>query len=87
MKKIEFQNSIRRLSFLCRLPDIKIAWVNPHWDYQGVRNISFSENFDFAMFSGGPKGNIEKKRVNISLDLGIYMTREQKLAKLCKSRF
>ena len=27
--KIEFQNSIRRLSFLCRLPDIKIAWINP----------------------------------------------------------
>ena len=26
--KIEFENSIRRLSFLCRLPDIKIAWVN-----------------------------------------------------------
>ena len=27
--KIEFENSIRRLSFLCCLPDIKIAWVNP----------------------------------------------------------
>ena len=27
--KIEFENSIRRLSFLCRLPDIKIAWINP----------------------------------------------------------
>ena len=29
--KIEFQNkvSIKRLSFLCRLPDIKIAWINP----------------------------------------------------------
>ena len=29
--KIEFENSIRRLSFLCRLTDIKIAWINP-WD-------------------------------------------------------
>ena len=27
--KIEFQNSIRRSSFLCRLPDIKIARINP----------------------------------------------------------
>ena len=27
--KIKFENSIRRLSFLCHLPDIKIAWINP----------------------------------------------------------
>ena len=27
--KTEFENSIRRLSFLFRLRDIKIAWVNP----------------------------------------------------------
>ena len=27
--KIEFENSIRRLSFLCRLTGIKIAWINP----------------------------------------------------------
>ena len=26
--KIDFQNSIRRLSFLCCLTDIKIAWIN-----------------------------------------------------------
>ena len=26
--KIEFENSIRRLCFLCRLPDVKIAWIN-----------------------------------------------------------
>ena len=26
--KIDFENSTRRLSFLCRLPDIKIAWIN-----------------------------------------------------------
>ena len=25
--KIQFENLIRRLSFSCRLPDIKIAWV------------------------------------------------------------
>ena len=32
--KIEFQNSVKRLSCLCRLTDIKIAWINPwkqHW--------------------------------------------------------
>ena len=27
--KIEFQNSIVRLSFLCRITVIKIAWLNP----------------------------------------------------------
>ena len=27
--RIEFQNSIRRLGSLCRLPDIKIVWINP----------------------------------------------------------
>ena len=26
---IEFQNPIARLSFLCRVKDIKIAWINP----------------------------------------------------------
>ena len=26
--KIEFENSIRRWSFLCRLLDIKVAWIN-----------------------------------------------------------
>ena len=26
--KIEFENSVTRLSFLCRLPDIKIASIN-----------------------------------------------------------
>ena len=30
--KIEFQNSIRRLSFLCGIWDIKIAWINPCTD-------------------------------------------------------
>ena len=27
--KTEFENSVRRFSFLCCLPVIKIAWVNP----------------------------------------------------------
>ena len=27
--KIEFQNLIERLSFLCRVTDIKITWINP----------------------------------------------------------
>ena len=27
--KIQFQNSIVRLSFLCHVTDIKISWVNP----------------------------------------------------------
>ena len=27
--KVEFENSVKRLSFLCRLLDIKIAWIYP----------------------------------------------------------
>ena len=27
--KIEFQNVIERLGFLCRVTDIKIAWISP----------------------------------------------------------
>ena len=27
--RIEFQNSIARLSFLCCITDIKISWINP----------------------------------------------------------
>ena len=27
--QIEFQNSVERLSFLCCITDIKIAWINP----------------------------------------------------------
>ena len=30
--KTEFENKIRRLSFLCRLMDIKIAWINPWYE-------------------------------------------------------
>ena len=26
--KIELKDSNRKLNFLCRLPDIKIAWIN-----------------------------------------------------------
>ena len=29
--KMDFENSIRKLSFLCRLLDIKIAWINPRY--------------------------------------------------------
>ena len=38
--KIEFENSIRRLSFLCHLPDIKIALINPWY----IENM-FPERF------------------------------------------
>ena len=29
INKIEFQNSVARFAFLCRITDIKIAWTNP----------------------------------------------------------
>ena len=34
--KIELENSIRRLSFLCRLLDIKIAWIYRNIKTQGI---------------------------------------------------
>ena len=36
--KIEVENSIRRLSFLCRLPDIKFAWINPCIAYDRLQD-------------------------------------------------
>ena len=27
--RIDFENSNRRFSFLCHLPDIQIVWINP----------------------------------------------------------
>ena len=41
--KIEFQNSVAKLSFLCRNTDIKIAWINPCKN-SGIRKMSF-ENY------------------------------------------
>ena len=43
--KIEFGNSIRRLSFLNRLPDIKIAWKIPGLYYNNklMRTIEEQE--------------------------------------------
>ena len=38
--KIEFENSIRRFSFLRRLPDIKIAWINPCWWMTKTKYVS-----------------------------------------------
>ena len=43
--KIEFQNSIRRMSFLCRLADIKIGWINP-----GIFFRSFCRNTIDTLF-------------------------------------
>ena len=63
--KIEFENSVRRLSFLCHLPDIKIAWINPckgnkknefspFWESIGLMaNLKLSERMSY------PKENIE----------------------------
>ena len=36
--KTEIENSIRRLSFLCHLPVIKTAWINPWLVVQIVKN-------------------------------------------------
>ena len=41
--KIEFQNSIVRLRFLCGITDIKIAWINP---WNGVnKSTDFIDQF------------------------------------------
>ena len=42
--KIESENSIKRLCFLCYLQDIKIVWINP-WNWLNW--------FQFFIFEGG----------------------------------
>ena len=45
--KIKFQNLITRLSFSCRLPDIKSVWINPwkvHIDCKKGAQISILAN-------------------------------------------
>ena len=37
---IEFENSVRRLSFLCLVSDIKTAWINP-WEW--IKTLVFLE--------------------------------------------
>ena len=44
--KIEFENSIRRLSFLCRLTDIKITWIN---SWTGELLIKQMKNWKFLV--------------------------------------
>ena len=54
---IEFQNSIERLSFLCRLTDIKITWINPSWFLRGYqvpphKFLPFPKNFEHVPLKG-----------------------------------
>ena len=46
--KIEFENSIRRLSFLYYLPDIRIAWINP---WSCMTSTNYVANFFFHNIS------------------------------------
>ena len=39
--KNEIENSIRGFSFLCRLTDIKNAWINP-WKYNGAFLLQYN---------------------------------------------
>ena len=43
--KIEFENSIKRLSILCCLRDIKIAWINPCSFSLSKSNRRYSKKF------------------------------------------
>ena len=59
--KIEFENSIRRLSYLSHLPDIKIAWMNPcHLNFVNVQGILAQGIYDvhaiFHQFSDVKNG-------------------------------
>ena len=45
--KIEFENSIRRLSFLCHLPDLKIAWISKTAYSSSFTNVCFSTKIEF----------------------------------------
>ena len=47
--KTEFEKSIKRLSFLCSLKDIKIAWINP-WLF--VPAVSFLSDLHISKQGG-----------------------------------
>ena len=47
--KIEFQNSIAKLSFLCVITDIKIAWINPA-KYIRSNAVSTTRRFFIQLF-------------------------------------
>ena len=55
--KIEFENSIRRFSFLYHLPEIKIIWINP---WQGVMtpDVPFYIHFDLNSWTEGYQKNL-----------------------------
>ena len=40
--KLNLENSVWKLSFLCHLPDIKIVWINP-WYYLPKKSVFFSQ--------------------------------------------
>ena len=46
--KTEFEHSVRRLSFLCHPPGIKIAWLNPWYEIttSGVKNRFFNKEVE-----------------------------------------
>ena len=55
--KIDFQNSVKRLSFLCRVLGIKIAWINP---WNDSKNLQPSIEFVKSLFRNSLK--IPKKK-------------------------
>ena len=42
--KTEFQNSVVRSSFLCRIKDIKIAWINLCYLYKHTNKHTQTQN-------------------------------------------
>ena len=48
--KIEFKNSIVRLSFLCGITDIKIAWINTRKPYKFLSFKSQSPLYSHKFF-------------------------------------
>ena len=47
--KVEFENSIRRLSFLCCLTGIKIGWINP-WTRDAFAAAKSCKNLAYQVF-------------------------------------
>ena len=45
--KTEFENSVRRLSILYHLPDIKITWINPWVESQKYYRLCEGEQVNF----------------------------------------
>ena len=52
--KVEFQNSVVRLSFLCHVTIIKIAWINTCYQLLNSLNYVNFSLLEFPLYEASP---------------------------------